>query len=83
MKLHNSTLRAERRRTVDKQQPAKILSAAEIEHFLRRGHVVLKGCFPRETAKEWTDNFWARGLRSWRSCDLERETCASARFPER
>ena len=32
------------------------LSPEQVEHFLRRGYVVLPDCFTRETAREWVDD---------------------------
>ena len=34
--------------------PEKILSEAEIEHFVQRGFVRVTGCFSRELARDWT-----------------------------
>jgi hypothetical protein len=38
----------------------KLLTDEQVEHFLRRGHLVLRDCFSREIAKEWTDRAWVR-----------------------
>jgi len=32
-----------------------VLTDQQIEHFLERGHVVIKGCFDRSLAEPWTD----------------------------
>ncbi len=31
----------------------RTLAQADVDHFVERGHVVLKGCFSRELAEEW------------------------------
>lgn len=31
------------------------LTNTQREHFLERGHVILRGCFPRDVAQEWFD----------------------------
>ena len=36
------------------------LSAADIEHFLERGFVTVKGCFTRQAAQKWLDTAWVR-----------------------
>ena len=36
------------------------LSAEQIEHFLQRGHVIVRDCFPRELAETWTANAFRR-----------------------
>lgn len=36
------------------------LSAADVEHFLERGFVTVKGCFTREAAQKWLDTAWVR-----------------------
>lgn len=41
--------------TVKAHEPTT-LTPEQVEHFLRRGYVVLPGCFSRETAKEWVDD---------------------------
>jgi len=41
------------------QQPP-VLSAAQIEHFLQQGHVVLSDCFSREAAQELIDDAYNR-----------------------
>lgn len=38
----------------------EFLTDAQAEGFLRRGHVVLHGCFSRETAEAWTDRGFER-----------------------
>ena len=38
----------------------RFLSSAQVEHFLAKGYVVLKGCFSREFAQGWTDFAWKR-----------------------
>lgn len=38
----------------------KFLSAAQIEEFLSRGHIVLRNCFPREVADEWVAKSFTR-----------------------
>ena len=32
----------------------KILTETEIEHFLEKGHIIVRDCFSRDLAKEWT-----------------------------
>jgi hypothetical protein len=36
------------------------LTAAEVEHFLERGFVTVKGCFTRQAAQKWLDTAWVR-----------------------
>ena len=36
------------------------LTDEQIEHFLQRGHVVLRDCFPRDIAQEWTAQAFVR-----------------------
>ena len=36
------------------------LSAADVEHFLERGFVTVKGCFTRQAAQKWLDTAWVR-----------------------
>jgi hypothetical protein len=36
------------------------LSPEEIEHFITRGYVVVRGCFTREEAARYTDTLWTR-----------------------
>jgi len=36
-------------------RPYQTLSQTDIDHFLARGHVVVRNCFDRAFAKEWTD----------------------------
>ena len=31
----------------------KTLTESDVNHFVEKGHVILKGCFPRELAEEW------------------------------
>ena len=31
----------------------KTLTESDVKHFVEKGHVVLKDCFPRELAEEW------------------------------
>jgi hypothetical protein len=38
----------------------RVLSDAEAEHFLTRGYVVIRGCFSREAADEYTRTMWTR-----------------------
>lgn len=38
----------------------RYLNDGQIEQFLTRGHIVLHGCFSRETAREWTDKAFVR-----------------------
>ncbi len=40
--------------------PLKFLTDEQVEHFLERGHVTLRGCFPREVAREWTNRAFVR-----------------------
>jgi hypothetical protein len=37
-----------------------MLTSQELEHFVTRGHVVLRECFSRETAREWTERGFVR-----------------------
>jgi len=37
-----------------------VLTAAQVEHFLRRGFVRVPGCFSAAAAKPWVDAAWAR-----------------------
>jgi hypothetical protein len=37
-----------------------VLSAEQVEHFITRGHVVVRGCFTREEAARYTDTLWTR-----------------------
>jgi hypothetical protein len=36
------------------------LTDEQVMHFLDRGHIVIRSCFSRATAKEWTDDAFAR-----------------------
>jgi hypothetical protein len=38
----------------------QVLTGDEVEHFLEKGYVVLRGCFPREAAAEFTAQIWDR-----------------------
>ena len=38
----------------------QFLSDEQIEHFMTRGHVVIRSCFSREAAQEWIDKAWMR-----------------------
>jgi len=38
----------------------QVLTDAEVAHFIERGHVVLKNCFPREAAEPWVEDAFAR-----------------------
>ena len=38
----------------------EVLTEEQVDHFLRRGHVVLHDCFSRETARKWTDQTFVR-----------------------
>jgi hypothetical protein len=40
--------------------PLTTLTEADIEHFIRRGHVTLRGCFPKEQAEAWRERAWVR-----------------------
>ena len=31
----------------------RTLTQEDINHFIEKGHVILKDCFPRELAEEW------------------------------
>lgn len=31
----------------------KTLTESDVNHFIEKGHVILKDCFPRELAEEW------------------------------
>ena len=33
----------------------KVLTESDVTHFVERGHIVLKNCFPRKLAEDWTD----------------------------
>ena len=33
----------------------EVLTESDVTHFVERGHIVLRNCFPRELAEEWTD----------------------------
>ena len=33
----------------------KTLTESDVNHFIEKGHVVLKDCFSRELAAEWRD----------------------------
>ena len=35
-------------------QKYKILTEAQIEHFLEKGHIIVQNCFSRDLAQEWT-----------------------------
>jgi len=37
-----------------------VLSDAQLDHFLQRGHVTIPQCFSRELAREWTDRAFQR-----------------------
>jgi hypothetical protein len=37
-----------------------VLDAEQVEHFLARGYVVVRGCFTREEAAHYTDTLWTR-----------------------
>jgi len=36
------------------------LADEDVDHFIRNGYVVVKGCFSPESAKEWIDRAWVR-----------------------
>lgn len=38
----------------------KTLTESDVTHFVERGHIVLRNCFPRELAEEWTDFAYKR-----------------------
>jgi hypothetical protein len=38
----------------------RVLSDADVEHFLTHGHVVIRECFSREAAREYTQTMWTR-----------------------
>jgi hypothetical protein len=40
--------------------PSEYLTGEQVEHFLSRGFVVIKGCFTRESARDWLDTAWVR-----------------------
>jgi hypothetical protein len=43
-----------------RQDEAAVLSAAQIQEFIRNGYVVVKGCFPAEKAEEWIQAAYQR-----------------------
>ena len=40
--------------------PYKFLTDAQVQSFLHRGHVCLKGAIPRAKAEDWAKNVWTR-----------------------
>ncbi|WP_327000834.1 phytanoyl-CoA dioxygenase family protein [Dactylosporangium sp. NBC_01737] len=38
----------------------RVLSDADVEHFLTHGYVVIRGCFSRDAAEEYTRTMWTR-----------------------
>ncbi|GAA5201713.1 hypothetical protein GCM10023322_82250 [Rugosimonospora acidiphila] len=40
--------------------PFEYLTDEQVEHFLRRGFVTIRGCFTAEAAREWLDTAWIR-----------------------
>jgi hypothetical protein len=36
------------------------LADEDVDHFIRNGYVVVKGCFSPESAREWIDRAWVR-----------------------
>ncbi|MEX0885716.1 MAG: phytanoyl-CoA dioxygenase family protein [Phycisphaeraceae bacterium] len=40
--------------------PYRVLSDADVEHFLEHGYVLVKGCFPRDVADEWVAHGFTR-----------------------
>ena len=40
--------------------PTRFLSSDDVEHFLSRGHLVVKECFSREFAEDWTRRAFIR-----------------------
>lgn len=38
----------------------KVLTPADVEHFLKHGFVKISGCFTKEASDEWTKDGWLR-----------------------
>ena len=50
----------------------RTLTEADVNHFIEKGHIILRDCFPRELAEAWRAFAFKRlGYDSRRSGDLE------------